>query len=131
VELALDRPDKQWSYSSLAAPTLTTPIHTLVYGTTNCFHVPQHNVITDGEVIFHNYLTGITPVCMFNPAQDIRSLFNVLQSFSLPGALKFGFGTTLSVITIFAIAMFVITSVDSAALVMHYLSSNGKTIYRS
>jgi choline-glycine betaine transporter len=98
----------------------------LVNGSKVCYHVPQDDIVIDGEVIFHNHHEGITPVCQFDDTNDSRALYNVLYSFSYPKVLKYGFGKVLSVLAILGMALFSITAYDSAALVMHYLSSNGK-----
>jgi choline-glycine betaine transporter len=96
-----------------------------VNGTATCFNVPQEDVVIDGEVVFHNYLKGITPVCQLDWNDDSRSLFDVLYSFTYADSISTGLGPTLSVVTVIALALFFITSYDSAALMMHYMSSNG------
>jgi choline-glycine betaine transporter len=98
----------------------------LVNGTTNCYHVPQHDIIVDGEVVFHNHLIGVTPVCQFDTARDSWALFNVVSSFSYPDTLRYGMGPTLLVVTFVLLSLFYINTFSVSTLMMHYLSSNGK-----
>jgi BCCT, betaine/carnitine/choline family transporter len=102
--------------------------HLLVNGSSLCYNVPQHDIIVDGQVVFHNNLPGITPVCRFDVDHDSRAFFDILHSFSYPETLSVGFGPALSVVAMIGIALYSITAYDSAALVMHYLSSNGEYI---
>ncbi|KAL7536083.1 hypothetical protein ACHAXR_006906 [Thalassiosira sp. AJA248-18] len=85
----------------------------------NCYDVPQEDVVVDGVTMFTNTLLGITPVC--NEASS-NSWFNVMYSFSYPGTGADGFMSGLS---IFALAIYFITSSDSGSLVVDTLASNG------
>lgn len=97
-----------------------------VPGSDFCFNVPQETLEVGGEVVFTNYLLGITPVCKFDSANADQSAFNVLYSFSYPDELENGFGPTLSVLFLFALAIYFATSSDSGSLVVDHLSANGR-----
>jgi choline-glycine betaine transporter len=99
----------------------------VVDGSQHCYHVPQQDVIVNGTVVFHNHLPGVTPVCQFDPSKSTQALFNVFYSFSYPEVFTSGLGPVLTIITLFTLALYFVTSFDSAILVMHYLSSNGKS----
>jgi len=91
-----------------------------------CYDVPQQDVTVNGTTVFTNHLPGITPVCMFDRANDAQSWFNVMNSFSYPDSNGFGgFGPFLSILSIFTLAIYFITSSDSGSLVVDILASNG------
>jgi choline-glycine betaine transporter len=95
-----------------------------------CFDVPQEDVYSGDELIFTNTLLGITPVCKFDSANSDNAWFNVMYSFSYPGTGidgNFpGFGEIMAGLSIFALAVYFITSSDSGSLVVDALASNGK-----
>jgi len=97
---------------------------------TFCYDVPQEDVVLDGDVIFTNSLKGITPVCQFDSSNSEMAWFNVMYSFSYPGTGQDGnfpgFGDLMSGLSIFALAVYFITSSDSGSLVVDALASNGK-----
>lgn len=104
------------------------PNHFLADGSGFCFDVPQEDVTVNGTAVFTNTLPGITPVCLFDRANDAQSWFNVMNSFSYPDSNNFGgFGPFLSGLTIFTLAIYFITSSDSGSLVVDILASNGAT----
>lgn len=91
-----------------------------------CYNVPQDDVKVNGEVIFTNYLPGITPVCQFDASKSSTASFNVLNSFTFPESFKHGgFGPTLAVVYILALTLFFVTSSDSGSLIVDHLASNG------
>ena len=91
-----------------------------------CYNVPQDDVLVDGEIIFTNYLPGVTPVCQFDSSKSSTASFNVLYSFSFPESFKNGgFGPTLAVFYILALTLFFVTSSDSGSLIVDHLASNG------
>jgi len=91
-----------------------------------CFDVPQVDVEVNGTVVFTNKLLGITPVCLLDTANDARSWFNVMNSFSYPDDNNFGgFGPYLSGLSIFTLAIYFITSSDSGSFVVDTIASNG------
>ena len=91
-----------------------------------CYNVPQENVEVNGNVIFTNYLPGVTPVCQFDASQSSSASFNVLYSFSFPESFNNGgFGPTLAVVYILALTLFFVTSSDSGSLIVDHLASNG------
>lgn len=102
---------------------------------TFCYDVPQEDVVVDGNVIFTNTLLGITPVCKFDSANSESAWFNVMYSFSYPGSGQDGnfpgFGEIMSGLSIFALAVYFITSSDSGSLVVDALASNGKEEHHS
>jgi choline-glycine betaine transporter len=89
-----------------------------------CFDVPQEDLLVNGTTVFTNYLPGITPVCTFESTD--ASSFNVLYSFSYPDQWTEGFGAVLTVLYLFAVAVYFCTSSDSGSLVVDFLASNGK-----
>jgi choline-glycine betaine transporter len=100
--------------------------HFLVDGSEFCFDVPQEDVMVNGTSVFSNLVPGITPVCLFDRANDAQSWFNVMNSFSYPDSNDFGgFGPFLSGLSIFTLAIYFITSSDSGSLVVDTLASNG------
>jgi len=104
------------------------PSYFLAEGSEFCFDVPQQDVTVNGTAVFTNSLPGITPVCLFDTANDAASWFNVMNSFSYPDSNGFGgFGTFLSGLTIFTLGLYFITSSDSGSLVVDILASNGAT----
>lgn len=90
-----------------------------------CYDVPQEDVVVNGTTIFTNTLPGVTPVCEFDSSSSSSSWFNVMYSFSYPGGDFGGFGPFLSGFSIFALAIYFITSSDSGSLVVDILASNG------
>ena len=93
-----------------------------------CYNVPQDDVDVNGEVIFTNYLPGVTPVCQFDSSKSNTASFNVLYSFSFPESFNNGgFGPVLSVVYILALTLFFVTSFDSASLIVDHLASNGSS----
>lgn len=94
-----------------------------------CYDVPQSDVYAGGELIFTNTLPGVTPVCKFDSGNSSLAWFNVMYSFSYPGTGAdgnfAGFGQFLSGLSIFALAIYFITSSDSGSLVVDTLASNG------
>eukprot|EP00529_Nitzschia_sp_RCC80_P018270 CAMPEP_0113497580 /NCGR_PEP_ID=MMETSP0014_2-20120614/30706_1 /TAXON_ID=2857 /ORGANISM="Nitzschia sp." /LENGTH=830 /DNA_ID=CAMNT_0000391529 /DNA_START=106 /DNA_END=2598 /DNA_ORIENTATION=- /assembly_acc=CAM_ASM_000159 len=99
--------------------------HYLTEGSTYCYDVPQQDVVVNGTTLFTNTLIGVTPVCEFNSAEDDQAWFNVLYSYSFPLNFTYGFGPTLSWISLFALAVYFITSSDSGSLIVDHLASNG------
>jgi BCCT, betaine/carnitine/choline family transporter len=97
----------------------------LVNGTNNCYHVPQHDLVIDGEVVFHNYLSGITPVCHLDKHKNGWTLFNVINSIDFEDVLHFRVGYILSVFTALILILFYMDMYAISVLTMHYLSSNG------
>ncbi|CAB9506058.1 Glycine betaine/proline/choline [Seminavis robusta] len=90
-----------------------------------CYDVPQEDLWLNGTLIFTNYLKGITPVCVFESTD--ASSFNVLYSFSYPSSFpNGGMGSVLTVLYLFAVAVYFCTSSDSGSLVVDFLASNGK-----
>jgi hypothetical protein len=92
---------------------------------TYCYDVPQETVYNGTDVIFENLLTGITPVCSFNPEESDQAWFNVMYSFSFPGDGLEGFGTFMTALSLVAIMIYFVTSSDSGSLVVDHLASNG------
>lgn len=103
------------------------PAYFLAPGMDFCYDVPQEDVVVNGTTVFTNNLLGITPVCQFDRGNDSQSWFNVMNSFTYPGGEFGGFGRFLSVITIFTLAIYFITSSDSGSLVVDTLASNGES----
>lgn len=90
-----------------------------------CYDVPQEDLFYNGTLIFTNYLKGVTPVCNME-STDMAS-FNLLYSFSYPDSYGGGgFGSTLTVLYLIAVAIYFCTSSDSGSLVVDFLASNGK-----
>lgn len=90
-----------------------------------CYDLPQEDLYVNDALIFHNYLKGITPVCTLE-STDAAS-FNVLYSFSYPESFgEVGMGPTLTVLYLFAVAVYFCTSSDSGSLVVDFLASNGR-----
>lgn len=94
-------------------------------GSTYCYEVPQEDVEVDGTTVFTNTLLGVTPVCEFNSAESDFAWFNVLNSFSYPLDFETGFGPFLCWLSLFALAIYFITSSDSGSLIVDHLASNG------
>lgn len=92
-----------------------------------CYDVPQDDLIVDETTVFTNTLPGVTPVCEFDSSSSSSAWFNVMYSFSYPDGNFGGFGPFLSGFTIFALAIYFITSSDSGSLVVDILASNGAT----
>lgn len=103
--------------------------HFLVDGSEFCFDVPQGDIAdVNGTNVFSNNMLGITPVCLFDSANDAQSWFNVMNSFSYPDSNGFkGFGPFLSGLSIITLAIYFITSSDSGSMVVDILASNGAT----
>ena len=123
--------------------------HFLSDDSTYCYDVPQGDLMENGTVIFTNTLLGVTPVCTFNSSKSILSpevqpclrlqanqlhkttaesdnaWFNVLNSFSYPLDIEHGFGPFLTWLSLFAVAIYFITSSDSGSLIVDNLASNG------
>ncbi|CAB9508081.1 Glycine betaine/proline/choline/ectoine transporter VP1456 [Seminavis robusta] len=89
-----------------------------------CYDVPQEEVIVDGEVVFTNYVKGVTPVCKFESTD--AATFNVLFSFSFPEDWNSGFGSFLSILLVLALGTYFASSSDSGSLVVDFLSANGR-----
>lgn len=98
----------------------------LVPGSEVCYEVPQEDVVVDGEVVFTNYLPGVTPVCQFDSDESSTASFNVLFSFSFPESFPgSGYGPVLSVFYITFLTLFFVTSMDSSSLIVDHIASNG------
>lgn len=89
-----------------------------------CYDVPQEDLYDNETLIFTNNRKGITPVCVFESTD--ASSFNVLYSFSYPDQWESGMGPTLTVLYLFAVAVYFCTSSDSGSLVVDFLASNGR-----
>jgi len=97
-------------------------------GSENCYDVPQSDVVVNGTTtVFTNTLPGITPVCAFDSSNSESAWFNVMNSFSYPSedSSFAGFGQFMSGISVFALAIYFVTSSDSGSLVVDTLASNG------
>lgn len=92
----------------------------------DCYNVPQEDIAFNDTVVFHNYLVGVTPVCVFNGTDADNAWFNVLYSFSFPNDFEHGFGTFFSIVSIIAVALYFVTSSDSGSLIVDHLASNGR-----
>lgn len=94
----------------------------------DCYDVPQEDVLdSEGKVAFHNYLLGVTPVCVFNSAKSNDSAYNVLYSFSFPESFSGeGLGPILTVLFIISLSIYFATSSDSGSLIVDHLASNGR-----
>lgn len=95
-----------------------------------CYDVPQDNAYApNGTLVFTNTLPGITPVCKFDSDNSSMSWFNVMYSFTYPGTGPdgnfSGFGQFMSGLSIFALAIYFITSSDSGSLIVDTIASNG------
>merc|ERR1712048_234012 len=103
-------------------------LHYAVGGSTNCFDVPQEDVYDPSgtDVIFTNYLPGVTPVCKMDPSNTNSAPYNVLYSFSYPSSLTNGYGPFLTLIFVIALAIYFATSSDSGSLIVDNLSANGR-----
>jgi BCCT, betaine/carnitine/choline family transporter len=98
----------------------------LAPGSKVCYDVPQENVVVNDEVVFTNYLLGVTPVCQFDPDKSSTASFNVLYSFSFPETFTGGgYGPVLSVFYISFLTLFFVTSMDSSSLIVDHIASNG------
>jgi len=91
-----------------------------------CYDVPQENIVVGEKVMFENYLVGVTPVCEFSSGDANNAWFNVLFSFSFPNEYDIGFGKFFSIVSIFAISIYFVTSSDSGSLIVDHLASNGR-----
>jgi BCCT, betaine/carnitine/choline family transporter len=101
--------------------------HFLVDGSKVCYNVPQTDVTVGDEVVFTNYLPGVTPVCQFDPDNSNDAVMNVLYSFSYPDSFDGrGLGTLLSVLFLVCCTLYFVTSSDSACLIVDGLASNGR-----
>jgi BCCT, betaine/carnitine/choline family transporter len=102
--------------------------HYLVDGSEVCYHVPQHDVLVDGQVVFTNHLPGVTPVCQFDVENYYVAVFHVLYSFSFPESFGAGggFGPYLSVMFILACVMFFAATANCSAIVIASLAANGR-----
>jgi len=108
--------------------TFDDPGYFLSEGSDYCYDVPQEDVALNGTTVFTNRLPGITPVCAFDSSDSTQAWFNVMYSFSYPDSNNFGgFGPFLSGFSLFALAIYFITSSDSGSLVVDILASNGRT----
>jgi hypothetical protein len=97
-----------------------------VPGSSVCYDVPQTTLRDGSDVIFENYLVGVTPVCKFDSSDSTVSSFNVLNAYSFPDSFDTGFGPTLTVLFIVALAIYFATSSDSGSLIVDHLSCNGR-----
>lgn len=99
-------------------------------GSTYCYDVPQQDVrvTEEGEqkTIFTNTLPGVTPVCVFNSTDSDNAWFNVMFSYTFPNDFNIGFGYFLAWLSIFALAIYFVTSSDSGSLIVDQLASNGR-----
>jgi BCCT, betaine/carnitine/choline family transporter len=101
--------------------------HFAVDGSELCYDVPQQDVVVDGEVVFTNYLPGVTPVCVFDPATSSESIFRVLYSFTFSESFGGqGLGPFLSVVFLVCCAFYFVTSSGTASLIVDGLASNGR-----
>jgi BCCT, betaine/carnitine/choline family transporter len=99
----------------------------LASGSEVCYDVPQKNLLVNGEVVFTNYLPGVTPVCQFDPDKPSTASFNVLYSFSFPESFSGGgYGPPLAVFYIIVLTLFIVTSMDSTSVIVDHLASNGR-----
>lgn len=109
--------------------TFADPTYFQSDDSTFCYDVPQNDVYVGDTLVFTNTLPGITPVCKFDSANSAGAWFNVMFSFAYPGTGSdgnfAGFGQFMSGISIFALAIYFITSSDSGSLVVDTLASNG------
>jgi energy-coupling factor transporter transmembrane protein EcfT len=110
---------------TLGATYFNNSEYFLADGSKVCYDVPQEDIYVNNTLVFHNYLTGVTPVCQFDSSQSSRSSFDALHSFSFPSAFSTGLGPTLSFVSLISIGVFFITSSDSASLAVYYMSANG------
>ena len=97
-----------------------------VPGSDFCYDVPQETVKVGEDVVFENTMLGVTPVCQFDEDNAEASAYKLLYSFSFPADFDTGFGPTLTVIYIIALAIYFATSSDSGSLVVDHLASNGR-----
>lgn len=97
-------------------------------GSPNCYDVPQTDVVDgEGNVVFQNFLLGVTPVCQFDADKATDSSFNVLYSFSFPESFGGeGLGPALTILFIVSLAIYFATSSDSGSLIVDFLASNGR-----
>jgi choline-glycine betaine transporter len=72
---------------------------------------------------------------MFDSANSESAWFNVMYSFSYPGSGEggnfSGFGAVMSGLSVFALAIYFITSSDSGSMVVDAISCNGKEKHHS
>jgi BCCT, betaine/carnitine/choline family transporter len=98
-----------------------SPAHAL------CYDVPQENVIVGDQLVFTNFLPGVTPVCLFDESDPGSSTYKVLNSFRFPDTFRgSGLGSALSVLLILTTALYGVTSGDSACLIVDNLASSGR-----
>lgn len=101
--------------------------HFLIDGSEACYDVPQESLEVDGEVIFTNYLPGITPVCTFDVKNYLATPFNVLNSFRFPDSFGgAGLGPFLSTTFLLCCAIFFVATSDSSTFIVDCLASNGR-----
>jgi len=85
-----------------------------------CFNPPTEAVtLPNASYTYVNDQIGVGPVCKFDTGNDIVIWFQLLDQY-------YNFGTFLSWVSIFAIAIYFVTSSDSGSLVVDMLASNGE-----
>jgi BCCT, betaine/carnitine/choline family transporter len=98
-----------------------SPAHAL------CYDVPQQDVVVGVELVFTNYLLGVTPVCKFDESDAESSSYKLLNSFRFPDTFRGdGMGSALSVLLMLTTALYGVTSCDSAVLIVDNLASSGR-----
>jgi BCCT, betaine/carnitine/choline family transporter len=92
-----------------------------------CYDVPQENVMVGDELVFTNYLLGVTPVCLFDENNRRSAPYKVMNSFRFPDAFGGGgLGSIMSLLLILTTALYGVTSCDSASLIVDNLASSGR-----
>jgi BCCT, betaine/carnitine/choline family transporter len=92
-----------------------------------CYNVPQESVVIGDQLVFTNYLPGVTPVCLFDENNGQLAPFNVMNSFRFPDTFGGnGLGSAMSLLLILVTAFYGVTSCDSASLIVDNLASSGR-----
>jgi BCCT, betaine/carnitine/choline family transporter len=92
-----------------------------------CYDVPQEQIFAGSQLVFTNYLPGVTPVCLFDEDNVYSAPYNLLNSFRFPDTFSgSGLGSALSLLFIVASALYGVTSCDSASLIADNLASTGR-----
>jgi BCCT, betaine/carnitine/choline family transporter len=92
-----------------------------------CYDVPQERVVVGDQLVFTNYLPGVTPVCLFDENNGQLAPYNVMNSFRFPDTFEgSGLGAAMSLLLILVTAFYGITSCDSASLIVDNLASSGR-----
>jgi BCCT, betaine/carnitine/choline family transporter len=102
--------------------------HFLVDGSEVCYEVPRDQILLGDEVVFTNYLPGVSPVCKLDPERPDLAVFNVLQSFGFSFG-NGGWGPILSVLFLVGVAISFIASSDVVTLAVDSIASNGRKNY--